>query len=51
MRENSKWVEPDKKDIQKRFCQTRKDASKFAQSMQEQGYHVSIKSDGMGNFR
>ena len=51
MRENSKWVEPDKKDIQKRFCQTRKDASKFAQTMQEQGYHVSIKSDGMGNFR
>ena len=48
MRENAKWVQPDKKDIRNRFCQSREDASKFAQSMQEQGFHVSIKTDGMG---
>ena len=48
MRENAKWVRPDEKDIQKRFCQDREQASNFAKSMQEQGYHVSIKTDGMG---
>ena len=48
MRENAKWVQPDKKDIRKRFCQSREDASKFAQSMQEQGHHVSIKTDSGG---
>ena len=45
MRENAKWVRPDEKDIQKRFCQDREQASNFAISMQEQGYHVSIKTD------
>ena len=48
MRENAKWVKPDEKDIRKRFCQDREQASNFAKSMQEQGYHVSIKTDGMG---
>ena len=46
MRENSKWVEPDQKDVFKRFCQDREQASKFAKSLQEQGYHVNIKTDG-----
>ena len=45
MRENAKCVRPDEKDIQKRFCQDREQASNFAISMQEQGYHVSIKTD------
>ena len=48
MRENAKWVQPDKKDIRKRFCQNREQASNFAKSMQDQGFHVSIKTDGMG---
>ncbi len=48
MRENVKWVQPDEKNTVKRFCQTREDASTFANSMQEQGYHVSIKTDGGG---
>ena len=47
MRENSKWVEPDKKDVFTRFCQSRKDASEFAKSMQEQGYHARVKPDGI----
>ena len=46
MRENAKWIPPDPKDVIKRFCQTREQAQTFAQSMQEQGYHASIKTDG-----
>ena len=37
MRENAKWVKPDEKDIRRRFCQDREQASNFAKSMQEQG--------------
>ena len=50
MRENAKWVQPDEKDIIKRFCQDREQASQFAKSMQEQGYHVIIKTDGFGRI-
>ena len=50
MRENSKWVEPDRKDVRTRFCQSRKDASAFAKSMQEEGDYVSIKTDGFGGI-
>ena len=50
LRENSKWVEPDRKDVRTRFCQSRKDASAFAKSMQEEGYYVSIKTDGFGGI-
>ena len=45
MREQAKWVEPDPKDVNKRFCQSREDAAVFAKSMQEQGYHATIKTD------
>ena len=46
MRENAKWIPPNEDtEIFKRFCQSREDASKFAQSMQEQGYHASVKTD------
>ena len=48
MRENAKWVEPDPKKIIKRFCQSREDANIYAKSLQEQGYHVTIKQDGKG---
>ena len=50
IRELSKWKEPDPKKVSRRFCQSREDAQKFALSMQEQGYHVTIKTDGMGNI-
>ena len=50
MRENSKWVEPDRKDIRTRFCQSSKDASAFAKSIQEQGYYVRVKTDGFGGI-
>ena len=40
-----KWEEPNKEDIHKRFCQSREDASKFAQSMQNSGHHTRIKED------
>ncbi len=45
IRENAKWVEPDPKDVHKRFCQSREDANRYAESLQEQGYHVRIKED------
>ena len=45
-REQAKWIEPDPKDISKRFCQDREQASQFAKSMQEQGFHARIKTDG-----
>ena len=48
MRENVKWVDPDPKEIIKRFCQSREDANKYANSLQEQGYHVTIKQDNGG---
>mgnify|MGYP001314522770 CR=1 FL=1 len=47
MKENLKWNPPDSDKIMKRFCQDREQASQFAKSMQEQGYHVTIKQDGM----
>ena len=48
IRENAKWVEPDPKDVHKRFCQSREDANRYAESLQEQGYHVRIKEDRSG---
>ena len=48
MRENVKWVDPDPKKIIKRFCQGREDANVYAKSLQEQGYHVTIKQDNGG---
>jgi len=48
IRELDKWEEPDPKDVHKRFCQGREDASRYAESLQEQGYHVRIKQDGSG---
>ena len=46
IREQAKWVEPDPKDVHRRFCQSREDAQRFAKSMNEQGYHATIKTDG-----
>ena len=48
IRENAKWVEPDPKDVHKRFCQSREAANRYAESLQEQGYHVRIKEDRSG---
>ena len=47
MRENVKWNPPEVDHIRKRFCQNREDANRFAKSMEEQGYHTSIKTDGV----
>ena len=46
MKEQAKWVQPDPKEINRRFCQSREDAQRFAASMNEQGYHATIKTDG-----
>ena len=49
MREQASWVPPDPETVNKRFCQSREDANKFANSLQEQGYHAVIKQDGLGH--
>ena len=46
MKEQAKWIEPNPEDISKRFCQSREDAQRFAQSMNDRGYHAQIKTDG-----
>ena len=51
MRENVKWADPDPKEIIKRFCQSREEAQRYAKSLNDQGYHVQIKTDGMGHVR
>jgi len=50
MRENLKWDPPESKEIQKRFCQTREEAVTFARSMEQKGYHTTIKTDSMNRF-
>ena len=41
-----KWEKPDKEDVLKRFCQNREQANQIAKSLNEQGYHVIVKTDG-----
>tara|TARA_Y100000310_G_scaffold184543_1_gene184680 strand:+ start:1078 stop:1290 length:213 start_codon:yes stop_codon:yes gene_type:complete len=50
IREKVNWVPPDPKDIHRRFCLDREHATTLAKSLNEQGYHVIIKTDGMGNL-
>ena len=50
MKENAKWIPPDPKEISKRFCQNIKQAQELAKRLNDDGYHVSIKTDGMGNI-
>jgi hypothetical protein len=50
MRENLKWDPPESKEIQKRFCQTREEAVTFARSMEQKGYHTTIKTDSMNRI-
>jgi hypothetical protein len=46
VRELDKWIEPDPKKINKRFCQNMEEAQCFAKAMVEQGNHIRIKQDG-----
>ena len=46
MKEQAHWEEPDPKDIHKRFFDYMKDAKHFAHRMFEDGFHVTIKTDG-----
>ena len=48
IREQARWEPPDPKIVHKRFCQGREDANRYANSLQEQGYHVTIKQDNGG---
>ena len=49
-KEQAKWVEPDSKKVLKRFCQNREQAQTLAKRLNDDGYHVTIKTDGMGNI-
>lgn len=46
MRENAHWVEPDPKEIQRRFFDDPKDAKEFSKRMFDSGFHTRIKTDG-----
>ena len=46
MKEQAKWIPPDPKTISRRFCQSREDAQRLAKSLNDQGYHTTIKTDG-----
>ena len=46
MKEPAKWNPPDSDKITKRFCQSREDAQRLAKSLNDQGYHATIKTDG-----
>ncbi len=48
IREQDRWVPPDPKTVNKRFCQSREDAVIYARSMEERGYHAIIKQDNGG---
>ena len=47
MRENAHWVEPDPKEIQRRFFDAPKDAKEFSKRMFDSGFHARIKTDGI----
>ena len=46
MKEQAKWKPPLASEVQKRFCQNREQAHTLAKSLNEQGYHATIKTDG-----
>ena len=46
MKENAHWIEPDPKEIQRRFFDDPKDAKEFSKSMFDSGFHARIKTDG-----
>ena len=46
MKENAHWVEPDPKEIQRRFFDDPKDAKEFSKRMFDSGFHARIKTDG-----
>jgi len=47
MSEQTHWVEPDPKDINRRFFDKQEDASLFAKRMNDRGYHAKVKRDGI----
>ena len=47
MKEKAKWEPPDPKKIMKRFFPNRQSASDFMSRMSEQGYHATMKIDGI----
>ena len=46
MKEQTKWIDPDPKDIIRRYFDKHIDAAEFAKRKNDEGYHASVKSDG-----
>ena len=49
MREQLKWKPPSSTEIHRRFFDKQKEAAEFAKRMNDEGYHASIKRDGVGH--
>ena len=48
IRESVKWKPPPSTEIYRRFFDKQEEATKFAKRMNDDGYHVTIKKDGVG---
>ena len=48
MKEQTKWIDPDPKDIIRRYFDKSEDATEFSKKMNNKGYHAIIKRDGVG---
>tara|TARA_A100001234_G_C12601412_1_gene375237 strand:- start:66 stop:275 length:210 start_codon:yes stop_codon:yes gene_type:complete len=46
IKENASWTPPDPRIINRRFFDKMKDAKEFAKRMEQDGNHVSVKTDG-----
>ena len=47
MRESAKWNPPKPSEIHRRFFDKHIDAAEFAKRKNDEGYHASVKSDGV----
>jgi len=48
MKEQAKWIPPKSTEIQRRFFDKHEDAALFAKRMNDDGYHATLKKDGLG---
>ena len=49
MRESAKWNPPKLSEINRRFFDKHIDAAEFAKRKNDEGYHATIKTDGVGH--
>lgn len=49
IRELVKWKPPPSTEIQRRFFDKHEDAAEFAKRKNDEGYHATVKRDGVGH--